>query len=196
MRTCNACNTLLHHHRDFISPRHCQNSVTAILCCAWLCCTMSGKEKKRLHLSPLTWRGSLVIDQAAQVLHPATQTDRAQTETDQEAQDRAAPRQFADCWHRYHTGHQQPDGLNQALSAMGNGGQRQSADQTLQQHWHLQTRSVVRMVVNWQHGLRAQEVAVMSECTDSFARQRLLTAATWDKIRMLGMTGKRLLTCM
>lgn len=127
---------------------------------------------------------------------PDRRTDRAQTETDQETQDRAAARQFADCWHRHHTGHEQPDGLDQALSAMRDGGQRQSAKQTLQQHWHLQTRGVVRMVVSWQCGVCAQEGAVISECADSFASRWRLKAASWDKIRMLGMTGKRLLTCM
>ncbi len=55
----------------------------------------------------------------------------------QESQDRAAPGQFAYGWHSHHAGHQQPDGLNEAFSAMGDFWQWQLVDQAPQQHWHL-----------------------------------------------------------
>ena len=55
----------------------------------------------------------------------------------QKSQHRAASGQFAYGWHSHHAGHQQPDGLNEAFSAMGNFWQWQLVDQAPQQHWHL-----------------------------------------------------------
>ena len=55
----------------------------------------------------------------------------------QEPQHRAAPGQFAYGWHGHHAGHQQPDGLDEAFSAMRDFWQRQLVDQAPQQHRHL-----------------------------------------------------------
>ena len=66
----------------------------------------------------------------------------------QKAQHGAASRESADGRHSHHTGHQQPNGLNESLCAVRDWRQWQLADQTLQQQVHLHREKVACELVS------------------------------------------------
>lgn len=61
----------------------------------------------------------------------------------QEAQDRAAAGQLADQGDSHGCSHQQPDGLDEPLCAMGHIRQGQLADQLPHQHRHLPSHTLL-----------------------------------------------------